>query len=56
MHTPAPFEQLFDHGYVTGILKLGVDGVLDQVEKGRQAGITGSFGRLFGSFGNLVQE
>lgn len=53
---PAPSEQFFNHEYTARILQFGINGVLNQVEKGSQTGITGSSGGVFLPFGDLVQE
>jgi hypothetical protein len=52
---PLPI-QLSDHGPVAWIPKFGIDIVADEIEKGRELGITDSFGVGFVSLGEAVQE
>jgi hypothetical protein len=56
VHRPTPFEQLLDHWHVAGVLQLWINGVLNQVEKGSQTGVTGSSGGALLAFSDLVQE
>ena len=53
---PGPFEELPDHRSITGVLNSGIKGVPDEVEKGLQAGISGSRDGLFLPLGDLVKK
>ncbi len=47
---------LSDHGSVAWVPEFGIDIVADEIEKGRELGITDSLGVGFVSFGEAVQE
>ena len=47
--------KLADHGTVEGSPEFGIDIVADEIEKGRELGITDSLGVGFVSFGETVQ-
>jgi hypothetical protein len=48
--------ELPHHGSVAWIPEFGIDIVADKIEKGRELGITDSFGVGFVAFGEAVQE
>ena len=52
---PLPIE-FTDHGPVAWVPEFGIDILADEVEKGRELGITDSFGVGFVSLGEAIQE
>lgn len=49
-------KKLFHHGCITGILKVLIDIIPDEIEKGRKMGMSSAFGLLFCFFGYPVQK
>ncbi len=52
----AILEYFSQNGRVTWILEVRISGIFDVIEKGFEAGITVSFGGLFGSVSELGQK